>query len=120
MTAPLSPDALRVARMFDFTPQPEPMRFATPEAAWFWAMQTLMARRDGDPAPDPHGIADTIVKAVDRLYRQRRLDLAHARVLRVWGEQQCQPTRAADWRLWSEAMLRLGERLRALGVVVRA
>ena len=69
---------------------------------------------------------DDVVRCLDRLYRHRRIDLQHARILRIWGERQCAPDPRAprergDSRLWREAMQRLDwplgpfEELEALG-----
>ena len=75
----------------------EPFRGA--EEAWFWTMAALMARREGaDIAPttargrpcEP----DDVVKCLDALYRRRRIDLVHARILRIWGERQVAPNPA--------------------------
>ena len=100
--------------------------FRSPEAAWFWCWGILRARRDGVGASfgtqrqvcEP----DDVVMTLDRLYRQRRVDLAHARVLRVYGERGTppdhgKPQERADQRLWREAMDRLGVALRARGIV---
>ena len=96
----------------------------TVEAAWFATMTTLAARRDGCRLrPGPASQADDVVKALDHLYRQRRIELAHARVLRVWGERGEAPNAAAphereDARLWAEAMDRLQLPLR-MKIIVR-
>ena len=100
--------------------------FATTEEAWFWTMSALAARQHGGgssgtriPRPcDP----DDVVKCLDTLYRRRRLDLVHARILRIWGERGRTPNPAyaserADWRLWREAMERLEWVLRVKGIV---
>jgi hypothetical protein len=102
----------------------EPFRSA--EQAWFWTMAALVARRDGShssgartPRPcDP----DDVVKCLDRLYRRRRIDLMHARILRNWGERGLAPNPAfplerCDWRLWREALDRLQWPLRVKGIV---
>jgi hypothetical protein len=65
---------------------------------------------------------DDVIKCLDTLYRQRRIDLLHARILRVWGERQAAPnpvyaSEAADWRIWREAMERLTWPLRVKGIV---
>lgn len=104
--------------------QGEPFRDA--EHAWFWTMGALAARRDGSGRGalgirrpcDP----DDILKCLDGLYRQRRIDLVHARVLRTWGERQMAPDPAYtgerhDARLWKEAMERLEWPLRVKGIV---
>ncbi|MDE2197554.1 MAG: hypothetical protein KGJ41_00920 [Rhodospirillales bacterium] len=105
-------------------PRGEPFRSA--EQAWFWTMAALAARRDGScsggrgtPRPcDP----DDVVKCLDTLYRRRRIDLRHARILRIWGERQAAPSPAyaaerCDWRIWREALDRLDWPLRMKGIV---
>ena len=107
-------------------PRPRGEPFASVEHAWFWTMGALAARRDGTgrgssgiPRPcEP----DDVVKCLDTLYRQRRIDLVHARILRIWGERQCAPDAAyplerADARLWREAMERLEWPLRVKGIL---
>ena len=105
--------------------QAEP--FGSVSAAWMWTMKMLAARRDGaDAGFGSRGIRpcepDDVVKALDRLYRQRRIDLAHARILRIYGERQEEPnvsivSQRGDRRLWDEAMERLREPLRNRGIV---
>jgi hypothetical protein len=102
--------------------------FASAEDAWFWTMAALTARRDGARLGAGRGLVvrpcepDDVVKCLDRLYRQRRIDLAHARILRIWGERhECPspriPAEAGDLRLWREAMERLDFPLRTKGIV---
>ena len=106
--------------------QAEPFRSA--EEAWFWTMAALVARRDGARIVSGAGLVtrpcepDDVVKCLDRLYRHRRVDLQHARILRIWGERGTapdarQPGEAGDWRLWHEAMSRLDWPLRVKGIV---
>lgn len=105
---------------------PEPFRSA--DEAWFWTMSALVARREGARIVSGLGAVvrpcepDDVVKCLDRLYRQRRVDLAHARVLRLWGERgerpdARRPREAGDARLWREAMDRLEWPLRVKGIV---
>jgi hypothetical protein len=90
--------------------------FASAEEAWFWTMAALIARHDGARLSAGRGGVlrpcepDDVVKCLDRLYRQRRIELAHARILRVWGER-------GDVRLWREAMERLDFPLRQKGII---
>lgn len=104
----------------------EPFRSA--EEAWFWTMSALAARRDGARRiPDQSAVRrpcepDEVVKCLDTLYRRRRIDLVHARILRIWGERQTEPNSAnprerCDWRLWREAIERLEWLLRMKGIV---
>lgn len=104
----------------------EPFRSA--EEAWFWTMAALVARRDGARYSAGKGRVsrpcepDDVVKCLDTLYRRRRIDLAHARVLRVWGERQVAPnpgrrSERCDARLWREALDRLEWPLRVKAIV---
>lgn len=104
----------------------EPFRSA--EEAWFWTMAALVARRDGARIVSGRGLIprpcepDDVVKCLDRLYRQRRIDLTHARILRIWGERGTAPDpryprERGDWRLWQEALSRLEWPLRVKGIV---
>jgi hypothetical protein len=102
--------------------------FRSVEEAWFWTMAALIARRDGARIVSGAGLVqrpcepDDVVKCLDRLYRQRRIDLQHARILRIWGERQQAPDPRAprergDSRLWREAMARLDWPLRVKGII---
>lgn len=89
--------------------------FSNVESAVFWVMPILAKRADPTPAIcEP----DTIVQIIDRLYRQRRMNFAHARVLRNYGQAQAAPARdTADGRLWREAIVALDTPLRVRGIV---
>jgi hypothetical protein len=102
--------------------------FKDAEEAWLWTMAALMARREGARYTANQGRVarpcepDDVVKALDGLYRRRRIDLVHARILRIWGERQAAPNPAfarerSDWRLWREALDRLEWPLRVKGIV---
>jgi hypothetical protein len=102
--------------------------FSSVEEAWFWTMAALVARRDGARIVSGAGLVqrpcepDDVVKCLDRLYRNRRIDLQHARILRIWGERgqapdPRTPRERGDWRLWREAMSRLDLPLRVKGIV---
>jgi hypothetical protein len=102
--------------------------FRDAEQAWFWTMGALMARRQGARYSANLGKLgrpcepDDVVKCLDALYRRRRIDLVHARILRIWGERQLPPNPASpkercDWRLWQEALERLEWPLRAKGII---
>ena len=65
---------------------------------------------------------DDVMKCLDRLYRQRRIDLIHARIMRIWGERGIAPdprhlSERGDCALWREAMDRLEWPLRVKGIV---
>ncbi|MFT8246357.1 hypothetical protein [Roseomonas sp. BN140053] len=104
----------------------EPFRSA--EEAWFWTMSALIARQEGARIVAGRGAVvrpcepDDVVKCLDRLYRQRRVDLSHARILRIWGERGERPSanhprERHDHRLWTEALDRLEWPLRIKGIV---
>lgn len=104
------------------------MPFACAEEAWIWTMAALIARRDGARYTANQGIftrpcePDDVVRCLDQLYRQNRISLAHARVLRAWGERQIGPSDTIhaerhDHRLWSEALQRLEWPLRVKGII---
>lgn len=104
----------------------EPFRSA--EEAWIWTMSALIARRDGARISAGKGDKvrpcepDDVIKCLDRLYRHRRIDLIHARVMRVWGERGQAPdprhlSERADAAQWREAMNRLEWPLRVKGIV---
>lgn len=108
------------------TAQTHPFRSA--EEAWFWTMAALTARRDGARVTAGKGLTprpcepDDVLKVLDRLYRRRTIQLAHARILRIWGERGAAPdpkhTReGGDHRLWREAMDALEPALRMRGIV---
>ena len=111
-----------------YRPGPQTQPFARSEDAWMWTMAALTARREGARYSANKGRVarpcdpDDVVKCLDGLYRERRIDLAHARVLRVWGERQIAPSPAIaaerqDHRLWTEALERLEWKLRIKGIV---
>jgi hypothetical protein len=102
--------------------------FRSAEEAWFWTMAALTARREGARIVAGAGLKqrpcepDDVIKCLDRLYRQRRIDLIHARIMRLWGERGATPDPRAlreknDWRIWNEAMRRLDWPLRMKGIV---
>jgi hypothetical protein len=102
--------------------------FRSAEEAWLWTMAALRARRDGARYTANRGLIgrpcepDDVIRCLDVLYRRRRIDLVHARILRIWGERQAAPnpayaTERCDFRLWREALERLEWPLRVKGIV---
>lgn len=98
--------------------------FATVAEAWIWTMQALLARRDGARVGANRGAVvrpcepDDIVLCLDRLYRRRVVELAHARILRIHGERGSPPPdRSGEARLWNEAMAAMDKPLRMKGIV---
>ncbi len=106
-------------------PRAEPFRDA--EEAWFWTMASLAVRREGCGRRDGSGVIrpcdpDDVIKCLDGLYRQKRIDLLHARILRIWGERQVAPnavlrSERGEARIWTEAMERLAFPLRMKGII---
>ena len=103
--------------------------FRTVEEAWFWTMAALVARREGARFSARAGRVvrpcepDDVVEWLETLYRRRRIDLTHVRILRVWGERQNAPdptcvTERTDSRLWRETLDALEWPLRVKGMVV--
>lgn len=103
--------------------------FRSPEEAWFWTMSALRARREGQRYSAAKGLVkrpcepDDVVLCLDMLYRSKRIELVHARILRAWGERGAAPdaryaSERADHRFWKEAMDRLEWPLRVKGIVV--
>lgn len=101
--------------------------FRTAEEAWFWAFSSIAARhqgtrsRSGNARPRPCD-PDDVMKCLDALYRRRRIDLTHARILQIWGERGAAPNTAyaserCDAKLWREALERLEWPLRVKGIV---
>ena len=116
------------ARPTSIEPSERVQPFRNAEEAWIWTMRALVARRDGARYTANKGKIgrpcdpDDVVRSLDALYRQRRIDLLHARILRIWGERGSapDPTHAmerADWKLWKEALDRLEWPLRVKGIV---
>ena len=90
--------------------------FVSVEAAWFSTARALQA------GPTRPGQVDAVIRCLDRLYRNRRIELLHARILRIWGSRGVAPNPArpqerSDWRIWREALDRLEGPLRAQGIV---
>jgi hypothetical protein len=104
----------------------EPFRDAA--EAWFWTMGALAARREGARSTANQGLIgrpcepDDVLKCLDQLYRRRRIDLLHVRIMRLWGERRMAPNPAyaserCDARIWREALERLEWPLRVKGIV---
>jgi hypothetical protein len=107
---------------------PEMQPFKSAGEAWLWTMAALIARREGARYTAGKGLVsrpcdpDDVVKCLDGLYRQRRITLEHARILRIWGERQMAPSRAVAAEhhahgVWVEALERLEWPLRVKGIV---
>ena len=110
----------------DLAPLPLAAPFATAEAAWFWTCIALRAREAGRvPSRLANGVpcrVEDVLKCLDTLYRQRRVELLHVRVLKDWGWREAVPDPAisrqrCDALLWREALDRLEWPLRVRGLV---
>jgi hypothetical protein len=115
-----------------YIPKPLPDRdcvpFTTAEEAWFWFIQAHMARADGarivagaSTVMRPCEPLD-IFRAMERLYRARRLIMDHVLVLRYYGRRLMppDPRRPKEMRahhLWCEALERMEEVLASKGIV---
>ena len=91
--------------------------FASAQAAWF---AVALALNSSSMCRDPQ--VDSIIRCLDRLYRNRRIELLHARILRIWGRRgippnPARPSERSDWQIWREALERLDGPLRAEGIV---
>ena len=96
--------------------------FPNSEAAWLWTCAVLRAREDGRAGPPGPCGTEQVLRGLDRLYRNRRLDLLHVRVLRRWGWRGHgpNPARAADGFdhvVWTEALARLDWVWQQAGVI---
>lgn len=105
--------------------------FASAEEAWFWFMTAQAAKNDGARITAGQGAVSRpcepadILQALNRLYRQRRLQMDHIRVLKFYGERHMppDPRRPRELRaylIWAEALERLEAVLEAKGIVRRA
>ncbi len=89
-----------------------------------WTIKALAAEAEGKQRAGPVAICAPaeVVKCLDTLYRRRRIDLRHVRILRIWGHRgrapdAANPMEKADWKLWREALDRLDWPLRSLGII---
>lgn len=115
-----------------FVPTPvrftSPIPFASAEDAWFWFVQAQEARQAG--ARFKAGLGETprpcepldVLRAVDRLYRQRRLVRDHLAVLVHYGRRLMapDPRRQAEQKahlIWREALDTIDPVLRDKGIV---
>ncbi|HNQ91693.1 MAG TPA: hypothetical protein PKI93_02055 [Alphaproteobacteria bacterium] len=102
--------------------------FASAEAAWFWFVQSQMARAEGAKIvagaglyPRPCEPVD-ICREVERLYRGRRLVIDHIKVMRHYGMRMMspdprRPKEARAHHVWVGAMKRLEDALVLKGIV---
>lgn len=107
-----------------------PATFPDADSAWLWTMAAIVARREASPrgvdgcGPPRTALPDDVIRCLDQLYRARRIDLSHARVLRRWGERGRRPSPGStrercDAAVWDEAMERLRWPLQRKGIVAR-
>ena len=110
--------------------------FASAAQAWFWTLGALAARHDGSRVSGVGQTStgrsrinirrpcepDDVIRALDLLHRRGDITLAHARVLRRWGDRgfapnAVHPGQEADALLWVQALERLEVLLRAKTIV---
>ena len=102
--------------------------FQSAEEAWFWFVGAQEARQDGARFSAGQGLMPRpcepvdILKAVDRLYRQRRLIRDHLMVLRYYGRRRMPPDcrrmrEARAYTIWTEALERIEAVLVNKGIV---
>jgi hypothetical protein len=106
----------------------ETVPFGSAEEAWFWFIHAQEAKESGAQIvagqslyPRPCEPVD-IYRALDKLYRQRRLVRDHLLVLRHYGRRRLPPDpyrvkEARAHTLWQQAMERLGTVLMSKGIV---
>ena len=105
------------------SPQPALQPFRTAEDAWYWTLACLANRQGGGAPPPARDFKpEHVLQCLDRLYRQRRVQIVHVRIMRLWGERARAPNPAyprerCDWALWREALDRLDWQLRQSGIV---
>jgi hypothetical protein len=102
--------------------------FVSAEEAWFWFMTAQAAKNDGARIVAGQGAVKRpcepadILQALNRLYRQRRVQMDHIRVLKHYGERHMppdhrRPRELRAYLIWSEALERLESLLEAKGIV---
>lgn len=102
--------------------------FPSAEEAWFWFVQAQEAKAAGARVRAGLGLTERpcepidIYRAVDRLYRQRKLLRDHLHVMAHYGRRLSAPDSARDREaraavLWGEAFERLTPLLRQKGIV---
>jgi len=96
--------------------------------AWMWFIQAQQARAEGARVTSGEGLVSRpcepmdILKVLDRLYRNRRLQMDHLLVLRHYGRRQFAPDprrvkEARAHELWTQALERLEPALIRKGIV---
>lgn len=102
--------------------------FENVEEAWFWFIMAQQARNDGARISTGAGAfvrpcePIDILKILDTLYRQRRLQREHFLVLRYYGLRNMppdarRPKEARSAMLWQEAMERIEPVMITKGIV---
>lgn len=106
----------------------ESVPFSSAEAAWFWFIETQMARSEGARLVSGAGLYPRpcepvdICREVERLYRGRRLLIDHIKVLKHYGVRLMSPDprhpkEIRAHYIWEEAMERIEEALIRKGIV---
>lgn len=103
-------------------------KFDTAEEAWFWFIQASEAKNSGARIVSGKGRVtrpcepSDIYNVLNRLYRSRRLNMNHLRVLKHYGVRMMPPDykrskEARSYHIWREAMRRLQDALQDKGIV---
>ena len=103
--------------------------FNDAQEAWFWFIQAQAAKNDGARFAAGQGLYPRpcepidILRILDSLYRQRRLQMDHLKVLRHYGRRQMAPdlrrtkeTRAHE--IWREALTIMEPVLERKGIIL--
>lgn len=104
--------------------------FKNAEEAWFWFIQAQTARNEGAKIVAGAGIAPRpcepvdIIKALEKLYRNRRVSMDQVMVLRNFGRQLLspdprRPKEKHAYFLWHDALDKLEEILILKRIVVK-
>lgn len=104
--------------------------FESAQEAWFWFIAAQNAKNDGARFVAGAGLYKRpcepidILKTLDRLHRNRRLNRDHLLVLRHYGRRHMAPDlyrkkEVRAYHLWNEALERIEEVLVAKGIVER-
>lgn len=99
---------------------PETTPFSSAEEVWFWFMNAMEAAQDGARFAAGMGLWNRpcepldIWRVMQKMHRNRQLDMNHFRVLKHYGARNMTPNPAhpkeiRSWHLWNEAMEKLDQ-----------
>ena len=117
---------------FNFFPKPQLSKklipFKDTEEAWFWYVRSERARREGALSLKVESIEgrpcdpDDIYRFVMQLYKRKKLNSEHLRVLAEFGWKNAPPdprvsSERRTWAIWGEALDKLSTILKSKGIV---